>query len=172
LEKTDVLSRDEPLPRTPAPGGIALRPITSDEDWAQVLDLQIETGIEEGYNPAVYNAFLEKRLATRRAQITEGWGQWFGAFENGALVADLGIFTDGKVARYQSVQTRASHRKRGLARALLSEASHWAKAHSPEARLVILADEGAPSAQIYRRAGFDLSERLIAAVKAPPEAKA
>lgn len=172
LEKTDVLSRFDPLPKSPVPDGVHLRPIESDDDWAQVLALQIDTGIEDGYAPASHNPFLEKRLAGRRAQISEGWGQWFGAFEKDLLVADLGIFFDERVARYQSVQTRISHRKRGLARALLSVASGWAKEQAPGARLVILADQGNPSAQIYRRAGFALHESLIAAVKAPEGARA
>lgn len=171
LEETKVLSRHDPLPERTVPEGITLRPIGSDADWAQVLTLQIETGIEQGYVPESHNAFLERRLATRRGQVAEGRGKWFGAFDGGLLVADLGIFTDGHIARYQSVQTRASHRKQGLARALLSVASHWAKAHSPDAQLVILADVGNPSARIYRRAGFAEHEHLIAAVKAPPGAK-
>ena len=179
LEETDVLARFDPLPPRPVPAGITLRPISGDADWAQVLALQIETGIEEGYVPEIHNPFLKRRLTTRRAQIAQGQGQfrgqfrgqWFGAFDDGLLVADLGIFTDGQLARYQSVQTRASHRRQGLARALLIEASQWAKTKAPDAQLVILADQDNPSAQIYRRAGFDLKERLIAAVKAPEGAK-
>lgn len=171
LEKTDVLSRFDPLPARNVPDEITLRPIESDADWAQVFALQCETGIEEGYVPDSHNPFLQRRLAARRTQIADGWGCWFGAFDADLLVADLGIFTDGHIARFQSVQTRASHRRRGLARALLSEASHWAKDKAPQAQLVILADDGNPSAQIYRNAGFALQERLIAAVKAPEGTK-
>ena len=170
IEVTDVLVRSDPFPESPPPG-LTLRPIDSEADWAQVLALQTETGIEEGYDPATHQGFLAGRIAARRTQIAEGWGCWFGAFSGDLLVGDLGIFTDDRTARYQSVETRADYRRQGICRALVARAGNWAKEKAPSAQLVILADVDNPSAQIYRQFGFRQRERLVAACKPPAGAK-
>jgi len=88
--------------------------------------------------------------------VRHGHGAWFGAFVDGVIRAELGIFTDGEgIARYQFVGTHPDFRRRGLTSALVASAGQWALASLPGVReLVIIADAGGPAARIYRRVGF------------------
>jgi GNAT superfamily N-acetyltransferase len=108
---------------------------------------------------------LEQRTKARRSQIARGRGQWFGAFDGDLLVGDLGIFCDDRVARYQSVQTRATHRRRGVCSALLRMAHDWAKGRSPNARVLIAADADDTPRLLYRKVGFQPFETITAAMK-------
>ncbi len=89
------------------------------DDWTKAEALQAKIGLEDGRDPKFYGPYLARRNAGRRDQITKGIGQWFGAFDGDRIVAQLGMFHDGSLARYQSVETRATHRRRGICSALL-----------------------------------------------------
>ena len=59
---------------------------------------------------------MRAQIAASRALCESGSGRWFGAFEDGALRAALGIVADGDgLARYQMVETHPEARRRGLA---------------------------------------------------------
>jgi hypothetical protein len=98
------------------------------DDWTKAEALQAKIGLEDGRVPKFYGPYLARRNAGRRDQITKGIGQWFGAFDGDRIVAQLGMFHDGSLARYQSVETRATHRRRGICSALLRQAAlgRWA----------------------------------------------
>ncbi len=165
IDETDVLALTGPPCRHPAPDGIDIRPLESDSDWDQHLTLQRATGIEEGQTSDAYLAFLEGRRETRRRQIAEGQGIWLGAFDGGLLAADLGILANDRVARFQDVETRASHRRRGICAAMVCAAVYWALARHPGATPVIVALRDSPAGRIYRRCGFSLAETQITAVR-------
>ncbi|HVK89327.1 MAG TPA: GNAT family N-acetyltransferase, partial [Kofleriaceae bacterium] len=69
----------------------------------------------------------------------------------------------GARARYQDVQTAASHRKRGIAGALLAAAA----AKVPSAELVIIAELGSAAERVYQRVGFRAIEHIASAVRRP-----
>jgi GNAT superfamily N-acetyltransferase len=167
VEEDDVLTLTGPIRRTPVPEGIAFRAL-AEADWAQSEQIAFDSRDEVSIPPKEYRAYLADRSATRRAQIARGLGQWFGAYDGDLLVADMGIFHDRRVIRYQSVQTRESHRRRGIGAALLVHAFDWARARAPEAVAVIVAETDSAAGQLYRRAGFALSETRISAYR-PPE---
>lgn len=152
------------LKRFPMPEGITCRPIASDADWAQVVDLQHEVGVsDEGQNADGHRSYIEGRFARHRAAVAEGRAMWFGAFDGALLVADMGVYADGRLARFQSVETRASHRGRGICAALVGVTSVWATARAQE--VVIVADRGEAPGRIYRRCGYELRETVLAVVK-------
>lgn len=88
-------------------------------------------------------------------------GAWFGAFEGDQLVAHMGMFHDDTVARYQAVETRATHRGRGICAALLSHVSAWAASRAPDAVQVIVAEADSDAGRLYRRQGFAPTETLV-----------
>jgi hypothetical protein len=98
------------------------------DDWTKAEALQAKIGLEDGRVPKFYGPYLARRNAGWRDQITKGIGQWFGAFDGDRIVAQLGMFHDGSLARYQSVEIRASHRRREICSALLRQAAlgRWA----------------------------------------------
>ncbi|MEO0931891.1 MAG: GNAT family N-acetyltransferase [Pseudomonadota bacterium] len=158
----DVLSLLGPVSDAPAPAGIELRPVT---DWDALLDLQLEAAKDEGYDLAAHKRYLRRRNTALRTQITADRGQWFGAFDGDLLVGTLGIFHDDSLARYQSVITRASHRRQGICAALLAHSGQWARNRAPHATLVIVAEAESNAGRLYRRAGFALTETLVDATR-------
>lgn len=167
IDDSDVLALTGDLRRCDQPSGITARPLAGDGDWQQAEELQHRTGVDEdGYAEAPHRAYVRDRMAARRAQAQAGRGVWFGAFDGDLLVADMGIYSDGRLARFQSVETRPSHRRRGICAALVGEAVCWIRARFPQADILIVADRNGDPGRIYRRCGFELRETVLAAVRA------
>jgi len=161
----DVLSLEGPMAEAPTPGGIVLRALDGTGDWEAAVALQMECGTEEGFHGDGHEAYLRRRNTNRRKQIAAGQGQWFGAFDGDLLVAQMGIFHNRAIARYQSVETRSSHRRRGLCTALLRHCRVWAQSRAPQATPVIVADADSAAGRLYRRMGFARAETMVEAFK-------
>ena len=155
-EEDDVLALEGPVRPAPAPAGIELRRIESAEDWSAVSALQTATGVEEGHPEEPHAAFNERRFARIRADAESGHGAWFGAFDGEMLVADMGLVIGDGLARFRNVETRASHRRRGICAALLSQVTAGIGTGITP---VIVAERDGAAGRLYRRAGFRLAER-------------
>lgn len=149
------------------PEGIAFREIGTDAEWEAVTLLQSESLISEGNDPSAISSFVQARFEQRQKDSEAGRGGWFGLFEGELLVADMGLAWSDDLVRYQSVETRASHRRRGLCAALLGEVSAFATDRFPNAKQVIVADADSAAARLYERAGFVPHERVLSAIKQP-----
>jgi GNAT superfamily N-acetyltransferase len=160
VEVDDVLVREGPPPAQPPPEGYALRLLdpSSDGDWEGAVRLALVVGVEEGYEADAHLPYLRRRFSGRRAMAETGALQWWGAVRDGAVVAQMGLVEDGRLARFQHVDTHPDHRRRGLCAALLAHVG--AAARSPV--LVIVAEAGGDAGRIYRRAGFAFRERVVA----------
>jgi len=165
VESFDVLALPGPIAQAAVPEGITIRAISGAQDWDQSLDLMLEIGVEDGHPKDSHRGFLARRNVSRRMQIDKGLGQWFGAFEGDHLVAQMGMFHDASVARYQSVETRASHRRRGICAALLRHCCLWALGRAPGAKPVIVAEADSDAGRLYRRMGFAPAEVLVGVLK-------
>lgn len=165
VEQGEVLGLAGAFNSRPPPEGIAFRAFRPD-DWAQSHEISLEVAQDDGLPLDTHLAYLEARARTRQAQITAGFCQWFGAFEGDRLVGDMGVVFDADHIRYQVVQTRRSHRRRGIASALLGFALEWAQSRAPRAIPVIVADAEGEAGRIYRRAGFSLMETSLSAWRA------
>lgn len=145
--------------RAALPDGYEVHRLTSDADWGDRLVAELRENERTGaQDPAAYREFVTRQLATRRRLVEAGDAAWFGAFdERGEHASSLGIVVlrdlHPVTARYQTVLTGADHRRRGLARHLLSVAAGWAMAEGAE-ELVIVADAGSAAGRLYARAGF------------------
>lgn len=152
------------LVRCDLPAGITARRIRDEADWAQVVSLQHQTGVtEEGHDPEVHRAYIEGRFEGHRAAVAAGRAVWFGAFEGDLLVADMGVYATDDLARFQSVETRASHRRRGICAGLVTQASDWARARA--GKVVIVADRGGAPGRLYRRCGYALQQTTLAVIR-------
>ena len=124
--------------------GITVRPLTGDADWREV-----------GHNHDI----SQTRLARLRALTEAGFGVWFGAFAEGQLAGDLGLFVKDRIGRFQEVETYPAFRRRGVCRSLVYQASHYAFEHMDAQKLVLVADEGSDAARLYQQVGFQPTER-------------
>ena len=127
-------------PRDRSPG---LR-LGGDADWREV-----------GHNHDI----SQTRLARLRALTEAGFGVWFGAFAEGQLAGDLGLFVKDRIGRFQEVETYPAFRRRGVCRSLVYQASHYAFEHMDAQKLVLVADEGSDAARLYQQVGFQPTER-------------
>ena len=144
-----------------------LRELAGDGDWRQSAQLRAVCDAEEGGYPPV-PAFITARDAARRALAGSGHGAWFGAFLDGQLASQLGVFSDRRgVARYQEVATHPDVRRQGLAATLLYHAARYATGHLAAATLVIVADPGEPAIGVYRGVGFAERETEVSVSRAP-----
>jgi GNAT superfamily N-acetyltransferase len=164
-ESVDALALNGPLCDAPLPSGISIRPIEAARDWAAALELQCEVAIEEGFDETGYRTYLEGRNVSRRIQIGTGLGQWVGAFDGDLLVAQMGMFHNSDVARYQSVETRKSHRRRGICSALLRHCALWALGRAPDAKVVIVAEMDSDAGRLYRSMGFAHVETIHGVIR-------
>lgn len=127
--------------------------IESEDEWEQVIQLQIKCS-----NPLYAGPSLEPFKRSQFKQYQEmqnkGIGEWFGVIENGQIVADLGLFTDGTLGRYQNVGTHPDFRRRGLCQSLVYHAGKYMQDKHNLQKLVIAADTNYFAYQIYESVGF------------------
>jgi GNAT superfamily N-acetyltransferase len=162
VDTFDVLTLRQAIRPASIPDGIDIRPV---RDWDALCQLQSEVALEEGYDTETHTPFLIRRNAARRAQIEKGMGQWFVAYDGDVLVASMGLFHDTKIARYQSVETRTTHRRRGICAAMLAHTCTWVLERAPDARPVIVAEADSAAGRLYRRMGFALTETMVEVIK-------
>jgi ribosomal protein S18 acetylase RimI-like enzyme len=142
-----------------------IRPLTSDDDWRQSVDLGIRCF--DGAEPTLY---LERRAAVRRELTQAGRGTWFGAFASGRLLAQLGLFDVGDgYARYQHVETDPEARRQGLAGTLVGHAGRYGTDVLGARTLVIVADTAGEAIRLYRACGFVPLESSLSFERPPAD---
>jgi ribosomal protein S18 acetylase RimI-like enzyme len=148
---------DAPVP------GADCRPLHSDEDWAQVLDVSLNCADRDTEQ---HRLFLRRRVGQRRELCRSNLAVWFGAVVDGRVRAALGLVSDGNgLARYQDVETHANYRRRGLARSLVATAGRYGLDELGARRLVIVADPGYHAIDLYRSLGFTDADTQVQLTK-------
>ena len=166
-EVNSVLTATRLLPPGEPDIATDIRPLTSDDDWAQATRLRIACD-DHFTMTAEHQQFLERKVAEHRRICDAGHGAWFGAFVEGRMRAGAGLFSDGSgLARFQDVETHPSYRRRGLASSLVHQAGHWGLHQLGARTLVIVADPGYHAIRLYRALGFADAERQVQLSRPP-----
>jgi ribosomal protein S18 acetylase RimI-like enzyme len=131
----------------------SIRPIITDSEWKQVTENQIFSKSTD-FKESEYRTFKERQMARYEAMAAQGLGFWFGAFLEGKLVGDLGIYKEGKLGRFQCVETHPDYQRRGICGALVYKSSQFAFTEMGVTDLVMVADENYHAAKIYESMGF------------------
>lgn len=156
IERHWVMTASE-LTSPRAPEGIELRPLQAAEMPAVVpLALALADRHDE-----LYRQFLARRAVAKQRLVERGLATWWGAFDGSQLVASLGIVPLDGVVRYQDVQTAPTHRRRGIAGALVAAAA------KDRGKVVIVAEPDSAAARLYGRLGFTVTERIASACRYP-----
>ncbi len=137
---------------------VEIRALETDAEFAEHVELHVLCW-EGKDDKAAYRTFYEASTGSYRSMIAAGLGRWFGAFSDGRLGADMGIFAEAGLARYQSVVTHPEFRRRGVCGTLLFEVGRFALETLTAKTLVIVADEQGFAKDIYAAAGFRVRER-------------
>lgn len=137
-----------------------IRSLASEGDWSQLAQLRDAWQGEPADDAE--RAFRRQRLAEQRELTQRGDAEWFGGFEDDVLVSALGIVSDGEgMARYQDVETRPDHRRRGHAKRLLRVAARHTRDRHATKQVVIVADPHHHAITLYRSLGFAEIERQV-----------
>lgn len=134
---------------------ICIQKIITDHQWDEVLALQMRCADPKYLKDcAAHERFKRAQFAEYRRLSESGRGFWFGAYLGSVLVADLGIFYEGKIGRYQVVETHPEHRRQGICGTLVYEAGKIAMQEFGVQELVMEADPDYHAARIYESVGF------------------
>ncbi len=147
--------------------GLALRTL----DLARELELAVQAQVDArdaSFEAEGYRVFRRKTMQRVAAMHGAGIAEWFGAIVDGLLVADCGLVHDGRLGRFQFVETQAAWRRRGLCRALVHHVCQHAFLSLGLQRLVMCADPHDVAIGIYRSVGFVEVERHWCLQGRPP----
>jgi ribosomal protein S18 acetylase RimI-like enzyme len=137
---------------------VSIRPLVSDGDWQRAVDLQVLCR-EPVHDEVGYRTFRGRSMERYRKMSMARLGSWYGACIADQLVADLGIFHDKDLGRFQSVETHPSFRRQGIAGAMIYEAGLDAIARHGLGTLVMIAEQDSDPARLYQSLGFEPKER-------------
>jgi ribosomal protein S18 acetylase RimI-like enzyme len=152
-----------PRPNTAA----TYRTLDSEDDWEQSVELRIATE-DSGEPLEAYALFAARKTATNRALAEAGHGAWFGAFVDGQLVSQMGLYKASPgLARYQSVETHPDFRGRGIAGTLVHHVARYGFDELGARMLVMVADPTYLAIRVYRSVGFTDGESQLQAERAP-----
>jgi GNAT superfamily N-acetyltransferase len=173
LEPLEVLSTSSAPRQAMLPEGYEVRRLAGD-DWDRTVQLSVEENeATRGTEAASYEGFARTRAEVTRA-LCEHRGDlaaYFGAFAGDVLAAHLGVVCCGATGRYQSVLTRAPHRRRGLGSHLVGVAARWAAARGCD-RWVIVTEATNPAGRVYRALGFEPSSTYVQAHRSSARSRA
>lgn len=153
FEPSVVLASTRLQPPTRPNDAIQIKKLTSDDQWSEVIQLQICCS-DPKYLNDYHSAFKNEQFAQYRRLSESGKGFWFGAYLDGKMVADLGIFYEEGIGRYQSVETHPEYRRRGICGTLVYEAGMIMMRDFGVTRLVMEADPEYHAARVYESVGF------------------
>jgi GNAT superfamily N-acetyltransferase len=160
LTQSVVLITDKPHASIRQNTAIRVRALQKDSEWEQAITNQVACR-EPDFSESEYRLFKQPQMERYRRMEAAGLGHWYGAFIGSQLVADLGIYHQQGLGRYQSVGTHPNHRNKGIAASLVYTAGSLAKAEYGLERLVIVAEENSSPSRIYQSVGFTASEKEV-----------
>ncbi len=159
-----ALDPGEAEAETEASGG----PRGADADlWRQVLELQVASRDPEQFDEASYRAFVAKRLRDLRALFRAGRGSWYVALLEKTVAASCGVVVTGGRGRFQTVDTAAPLRRRGICSRLVVNAAHRSADRFGADRFVIVADPEYHALGLYESLGFRRREYVAGVFKQP-----
>lgn len=139
-------------PRRPCPG-LEVRPLESELEWNRMVEVQVDAA--HGDLPRhEWESFHQAQKLRYQAMVRADRGAWFGGFLEGRLVAGLGLFHNGKLARYQTVCTHPQFTRRGICANLVHQSALHAFREWGVERLVMCADPDYHAVRIYQSVGF------------------
>lgn len=166
-EVSVVLTADDLTPIGEPDTSVKARVLRTDEEWAQSVEFRIAVDEDESDG---HRLFVERRSRELRDLVEAGHGVYVAAFVDGVARAGLGLYAENGIARFQSVETHPQFRRRGLASALLVEAARLVSEQHAVETFVIVADPAYVAIDLYRRLGFEDSERQVQWLRSPEPA--
>ncbi len=139
--------------------------IVKEYDLSKSVDDYIEVHFDENWaygSKSDQEKFLREQALEFSTLITKKVAKRFGAYLNGQLVADLGVYWNESVIRFNSISTHPLFRRLGACSTLVYKVSKSLLEKNPNKTLVMQADENYHAALIYESIGFVPEGKVIA----------
>lgn len=144
-----VLALQGPPAVAGAAPAVACRPATSDADWAAIVAMVVAD--EPDGDP--HARYVRWAYAALRQRFARTGSTWWTAWDGPLVVGSLGLFRGDDLWRFQELETRPSHRGRGIASLLVARAlAELPTVACPPVYMV--AETGGAPERLYRRLGF------------------
>ncbi|MBM43458.1 MAG: hypothetical protein CMJ36_00375 [Phycisphaerae bacterium] len=139
--------------------GVSIRPLHIEDDWEDIVALNIACDPEEIDGVADYIAFKEGLRRAWQAWVATGSATWWGAFIEGRLVGQAGmVCCPEQRGRFQSVETHPEFRRRGVCSMLVSTIGNHAMSELGCTTLLLGVNPKGLALHIYAKLGFTLGQ--------------
>jgi ribosomal protein S18 acetylase RimI-like enzyme len=139
--------------------GINIRPLDIEQEWSDIVALNIACDPEEIDGVPDYIAFKQGLRRAWRAWAATGTTRWWGAFIDDRLVGQAGmVYCPEHRGRYQSVETHPDVRHQGVCPALVSHMGNHAICEGECTQLLLGVNPHGLAIHIYSRLGFELGK--------------
>lgn len=122
--------------------------------------IQVHHDPDWKYGPG-QDEFLKSKFESLTKLEEKGMGARYVLLEGEKIVADLGIYHENKLGRFNDVVTHRDYRNQGLCYTLVAKATAYVFQNTDVETLVMQAEENYFAHNIYRKVGYDDMERLI-----------
>lgn len=136
---------------------IEVRPLVSDADFEASFLNQVSARAAH-FQEEPYKVFVRGKQAGYKPLLEKKQGFWMGAFLDGRLAGDLGIFAEDGLARFQNVVTHPEFQRQGVCSTLVYESCLLAQKELGARDFLMEADPEYHAARIYESVGFRRAE--------------
>ncbi|HEY8271537.1 MAG TPA: GNAT family N-acetyltransferase, partial [Pseudobdellovibrionaceae bacterium] len=148
--------------------GLEIRPLVNDKDWEAAVQNQVDCRLQT-FKLETFLPFKRIQMKKYRDMSEAGFGHWFGAFLNGKLIGDCGLYVFDGTGRYQAVGTHPDFRKKGVCANLVFETARFGFEKLNAKMLVMVADPEYHAAKVYESVGFTPTEKAIGVYRYPKD---
>lgn len=131
-----------------------------EKNWEDYIDIHYEDDWHYG-NKDEQIEFLRKEADAFKKLVFSGRAKRYGAFIKDKIIADVGVFWENGIARFNNVSTHRDKRRIGACSTLIYIVSSELLQNKEIKTLVMEADEEYHAAKIYESIGFHPLEKLI-----------
>jgi hypothetical protein len=139
-----------------------IRAFSLNSDWEQWTKNEIEER-PIIFTEASFKGYLLGRRLVYRQLVEQGFGNFYGVFQNGELLASAGLYVFDNIGRFQQVRTIEKARRQGMCRALIQFIYTQNATQMQEA--VMVADEEYHALKLYEGLGFESKQNQYSLTK-------
>ena len=142
-----------------------------ERDVPQVIALLAEVSREGSWIATEWPFDVEARAAAQRDALLHRYTVGWVAVERRAILGDLTLWEIGRDEPELGMIVAATHRRRGIGRALLERAIAWAETNEKRALKLRVFPDNEPARALYRACGFvdvELQRKAVSRREGPP----
>ncbi|MBT3785999.1 GNAT family N-acetyltransferase [bacterium] len=155
IETTLVTKRPELPPKINK--DIVVKPIVSEADWNSLPEVHVNPNSSRSIDSQI--EFQKSRIKTFKELSKRKFGHRFGAYLEGKLVGDLGLYHQDGIARFNEVATHHEYYRRGICQTLVYHSCIHAIENFEVSTLVMVAVDDYHAINAYKKVGFTALEK-------------